>query len=106
MSMATACTTGTHAVGLGYRSIVYGEADLAVVGGSEAPVNPLAVAGFIAVRALSERNDEPGKSKPPVGPKTATALFLAKEPVSWCLKTTNAPKNAAPRFMPRSPDLA
>lgn len=65
ISTATACTTGTHAIGVAARSIAYGEAEIMLCGGAEAPVCPLGVAGFNACRALSTRNDAPQKASRP-----------------------------------------
>ena len=65
IAVGTACTTGTHSIGLGYRSIAYGEVDMAVTGGSEAPVNPLGLAGFMATKAISTRNDAPQRASRP-----------------------------------------
>ena len=56
---ATACSTGTHAIGDAFRIIQRNEADFMVAGGTEAVVTPLAVAGFASMKALSTRNDEP-----------------------------------------------
>jgi 3-oxoacyl-[acyl-carrier-protein] synthase II len=65
VSVVTACTTGTHNIGIGARLIQYGDADVMVCGGSEMTNTPLCIAGFSAVRALSKRNDEPSKASRP-----------------------------------------
>jgi len=62
---ATACTTSTHAVGDSCRIIARGEADVMLAGGSEAPLTPLGVSGFCAMRALSLRNHEPERASRP-----------------------------------------
>ncbi len=62
---ATACTTSTHAIGDSFRLIARGEADRMLAGGAEAPLSPLGVAGFCAMRALSVRNDEPERASRP-----------------------------------------
>lgn len=65
LSVVTACTTGTHNIGLAARLIQYGDADVMVCGGSEMTNTPLCIAGFSAVRALSRRNNEPTKASRP-----------------------------------------
>ncbi|MBE8182917.1 MAG: beta-ketoacyl-ACP synthase II [Candidatus Portiera sp.] len=65
VAIATACTSGTHSIGMGYRSILYGDCDIAVTGGCEGMVSEISLAGFISVRALSKRNDEPQKASRP-----------------------------------------
>jgi 3-oxoacyl-[acyl-carrier-protein] synthase II len=59
---ATACTTSTHAIGDSFRIIQRGEADVMICGGAEAAITPMGVGGFAAMRALSQRNDEPEKA--------------------------------------------
>jgi 3-oxoacyl-[acyl-carrier-protein] synthase II len=56
----TACASALHAIGLAFRNICYGEADVMLSGGAEAPVTPIGLASFAAMRALSTRNDDPG----------------------------------------------
>ncbi len=65
ISVVTACTTGTHNIGLAARMIVYGDADVMVCGGAEMTNTPLCLAGFSQARALSKRNDEPEKASRP-----------------------------------------
>jgi len=63
--VATACATGSHAVGDAFRIIQYGEADAVIAGGSDAYIIPLALAGLDRMRAISRRNDEPEKASRP-----------------------------------------
>ena len=65
-AVVTACSTGAHAIGDAARLIIFGDADVMLAGGAEAPVTPLALAGFAACRALSTgRNDTPEKASRP-----------------------------------------
>ena len=65
IAIVTACTTGTHNIGYGARTIQCGDADVMVVGGAEQATSPLTLAGFAAMRALSTRNDEPERASRP-----------------------------------------
>ncbi|MGA1371846.1 MAG: beta-ketoacyl-ACP synthase II [Pseudomonadales bacterium] len=65
LAVVTACTTGTHNIGLGARLIQYGEADVMVVGGAEQATSPITVAAFGSMKALSTRNDEPARASRP-----------------------------------------
>ncbi len=61
----SACATGSHNIGLAYDAIRYGQCDMAVSGGSEAPVSKIGVAGFNSMRAMSTRNDSPETASRP-----------------------------------------
>ena len=65
IAVVTACTTGTHNIGMGMRMIQHGEADVMVVGGSEQATSPVTVAGFASMKALSTRNDDPERASRP-----------------------------------------
>jgi 3-oxoacyl-[acyl-carrier-protein] synthase II len=65
IACVTACTTGTHNIGLAMRMIQYGDADVMVAGGAEYATVGTAVGGFCSARALSTRNDEPEKASRP-----------------------------------------
>src|ERR1700722_10020747 len=62
MSHVSACSTGAHSIGEAMRLIQRGDADAMVAGGTEATVTPLGVGVFIAMRAMSTRNDAPEKA--------------------------------------------
>lgn len=65
IAVTTACTTGTHAIGMAGRMIAYGDADVMVAGGAEKASTPMGMGGFAAAKALSNRNDEPTKASRP-----------------------------------------
>jgi 3-oxoacyl-[acyl-carrier-protein] synthase II len=65
IAVVSACTTGTHNIGLAARSIQYGDADVMLAGGSEMATTPLGLGGFCAARALSTRNDDPQRASRP-----------------------------------------
>lgn len=65
IAVATACTTGTHSIGLAARMVANDEADVMLCGGAEMAMIRLGIAGFNATRALSTRNDAPEKASRP-----------------------------------------
>ena len=65
LAITTACTSGTHNIGIAARMIAYGDADAMVVGGAEMATSPVGLGGFCAARALSQRNDDPEHASRP-----------------------------------------
>ncbi|NIB41223.1 beta-ketoacyl-ACP synthase II [Pseudomaricurvus alkylphenolicus] len=65
ISVVTACTTGTHNIGLAARMIQHGEVDAMIAGGAEMACTPVGLGGFAAARALSTRNDDPQAASRP-----------------------------------------
>ncbi|MDA0321759.1 MAG: beta-ketoacyl-ACP synthase II [Verrucomicrobia bacterium] len=61
----SACSTAAHCIGNAMRHIQHGEADMMLAGGAEAAVTALSMSGFSAMKALSTRNDEPGRASRP-----------------------------------------
>src|SRR3546814_11791490 len=83
LSVVSACTTSTHAIGLGARMIQAGDADMFIVGGAEAGSAPAGLAGFCQARALSTRNDAPERASRPWAkdragfvPRTGSGVLL------------------------------
>ncbi|MFC2150326.1 beta-ketoacyl-ACP synthase II [Calditrichota bacterium] len=64
-SVTSACATSGHAIGNAMKTIRWGEADVMVTGGTEAPISQTGLAGFSAMKALSTRNDDPKHSSRP-----------------------------------------
>jgi 3-oxoacyl-[acyl-carrier-protein] synthase II len=65
ISIVSACATSTHCIGIAGRSIVHGDADVMLAGGSEYATTPSAMAGFCAARAMTTRNDDPHAASRP-----------------------------------------
>jgi 3-oxoacyl-[acyl-carrier-protein] synthase II len=62
---ATACATGSHAIGDAFKVIQRGDADAMIAGGTESVITTMGIGGFNAMKALSTRNDEPEKASRP-----------------------------------------
>lgn len=65
IAITTACTTGTHSIGMAARMIQYGDADVMLAGGAEKASSELSMGGFASARALSTRNDSPETASRP-----------------------------------------
>jgi len=65
LGVVTACTTSTHAIGLGMRTIQYGDADVIVAGGGEMATTRCGLGSFGQAKALSTRNDAPTEASRP-----------------------------------------
>jgi 3-oxoacyl-[acyl-carrier-protein] synthase II len=65
MCVATACAVGNHAIGEASRAIRDGDADVVLAGGAEASLTPLGYVGFMNMKALSRRNDDPATASRP-----------------------------------------
>ncbi len=65
LGVVTACTTSTHAIGLGMRTIQYGDADVIIAGGGEMATTPCGLGSFGQAKALSTRNESPAEASRP-----------------------------------------
>ena len=65
LSIVTACASSTHSIGVAGRSVMHGDADVMLAGGSEYATTPLSIGGFCSARATTTRNDEPEKASRP-----------------------------------------
>jgi len=65
LGIVTACTTSTHAIGLGMRTIQYGDADMVIAGGGEMATTVCGLGSFGQAKALSTRNDAPAEASRP-----------------------------------------
>lgn len=65
MAIVTACATANHSIGEAWRMIKFGDAEAFIAGGSEASIRPMGLSGFMNMRALSTRNDDPTAASRP-----------------------------------------
>lgn len=65
LASVTACAAGTHAINEATKTIMLGCADTMLVIGSESSICPVGIGGFAAMKALSDRNDDPQKASRP-----------------------------------------
>lgn len=65
VTAVSACASATNAIGDAFKIIQRGDADVMIAGGAEAPITPLAVAGFCSMKAMSTRNDDPQRASRP-----------------------------------------
>ena len=65
LTVSTACSSGTHAVGLARDMIQSNKADFVIAGGTEAPLAPIAFAGFNHLRVMSTNNESPKEASRP-----------------------------------------
>ena len=65
ISIASACSSASHSIGYAFRSIIHGDADIMLTGGSEMAITPLGLAGFNAAKALSTNNERPQEASRP-----------------------------------------
>ena len=65
ISSVSACATSTHSIGDAYHIIKRGDADAMIAGGAESVITPLGIGGFAAMKALSDRNDDPATASRP-----------------------------------------
>lgn len=65
ITSVSACASSSNAIGDAFKMLQYGRADVMITGGAEAAITPLAMAGFISMKAMSTRNEEPEKASRP-----------------------------------------
>lgn len=65
MAVVTACAAAIHSMAEAFNTIIRGDAEVMLTGGSEAAISPIAVAGFASMKALSDRNDDPATASRP-----------------------------------------
>ena len=64
-AVVTACASAANSIGSAYRTLIRGDADVMITGGSEAAVTRIGLASFCALKGLSTRNDDPERASRP-----------------------------------------
>src|SRR5260370_406482 len=109
---ATACTTSAHSIGDSFKIIQRGDADVMICGGTEACITPMGIGGFAAMRAMSQRNDDPIHASRPfdrdrdgfvvgegAGILILEELEIAKRRGAWRFRVLRG--SECPRLLPR-----
>jgi len=65
MVLSTGCSAGSNAIGYAFEMIRHGMVEIMIAGGADAPITPLGLSSFCAIRSLSTRNDEPRRASRP-----------------------------------------
>ena len=97
MCHVSACATANNAIGEAWRIIKFGDADAFLAGGSEASVVSLGISGFDAMKALSNRNDDPERASRPFD-RDRDGLFSARARACWSWRNSNTRRSAARGF--------
>ena len=80
LATCTACSASAHAIGESFEIIKRGDAEVMIAGGSEAAITPMSLGGFAALRALSTRNDDPGRACRPFDNRAGTTFTRSTRP--------------------------
>ncbi|MDO8580464.1 MAG: beta-ketoacyl-ACP synthase II [Candidatus Omnitrophota bacterium] len=96
--VSTACSTATNAIGDAFRFIQYGDADVIIAGGSESATTILGLGGFCALKALSQRNDEPQRASRPFD-KERDGFVMAEGAGIAILETLEQPQKRGPPIL-------
>ncbi len=99
-SVVSACATSNHAIADGFHAIRRNEVDVMIVGGAEAPITELGVAGFCSARAMSKRNDEPERASRPFD-KDRDGFVLSEGAGAFVLESEDHAKNRSAKIYAR-----
>ncbi len=103
---ATACTTSAHSIGDSFRIIQHDDADVMICGGAEACITPMGIGGFAAMRALSQRNDDPAARLPSLGQRSRRLRRRRRRGHPGSRRTGTRASAAARRFWRKSSAMA